>query len=592
MNFAAVRHIPKSPMAYAQDEETLHIYLETAKDDLQKAELIAGDPFDYIKLEGKYRWRPSSEKNLAMEKLYSGRHLDYWFLEVKAPSKRTKYAFILHAGGSRYFYGPRRISEIKEGFDLYDPFEYFNYPDIPKEDLPTFPEWAKNTVWYQIFPERFARKGPAGSHLPWDSVREGITNHHLFGGNLAGIRERLPYLADLGITGIYLTPIFEAFSAHKYDTIDYFKIDPQFGTEADFRELVRECHSLGIRIILDAVFNHCGWFHPFFQDVIKRKKVSPYWDCFFIEDENFIDFPISSSGLPLVPENHRLKFRTFGKTALMPKLNTAHPFLKEYLLRVARYWIEEFDIDGWRLDVSNEISHEFWRKFRKTVKAVKPDAYIVGENWDDANLWLRGDQFDAVMNYELAHPLWKFFSGEIDGEEFSLRINELLVKYPKNVAPYMYNLLDSHDTMRMLKRVGDNKEKLKLAFVFLFAFTGSPALFYGDEIGLTGGGDPDCRRCMIWGEGQDRELFAFFKRLISIRKENPDFTAPDLIWISTDDCLAFRKQNTIIIINNSPAERVFRFEETLSDLETGKQKEEIKINPYGYRILKKVRPMV
>ena len=143
MNFAAVRHIPKSPMAYAQDEETLHIYLETAKDDLQKAELIAGDPFDYIKLEGKYRWRPSSEKNLAMEKLYSGRHLDYWFLEVKAPSKRTKYAFILHAGGSRYFYGPRRISEIKEGFDLYDPFEYFNYPDIPKEDLPTFPEWAK-----------------------------------------------------------------------------------------------------------------------------------------------------------------------------------------------------------------------------------------------------------------------------------------------------------------------------------------------------------------------------------------------------------------------------------------------------------------
>lgn len=301
MNFAAVRHIPKSPMAYAQDEETLHIYLETAKDDLQKAELIAGDPFDYIKLEGKYRWRPSSEKNLAMEKLYSGRHLDYWFLEVKAPSKRTKYAFILHAEGSRYFYGPRRISEIKEGFDLYDPFEYFNYPDIPKEDLPTFPEWAKNTVWYQIFPERFARKGPAGSHLPWDSVREGITNHHLFGGNLAGIRERLPYLADLGITGIYLTPIFEAFSAHKYDTIDYFKIDPQFGTEADFRELVRECHSLGIRIILDAVFNHCGWFHPFFQDVIKRKKASPYWDCFFIEDENFIDFPISSSGLPLVP---------------------------------------------------------------------------------------------------------------------------------------------------------------------------------------------------------------------------------------------------------------------------------------------------
>lgn len=590
MNFAAVKHIPKSAMAYAYDENKLHLYLQTARNDVKKVKVIAGDPFDYDKIGNEYFWKPRIRGFLEMKKLYSNRYLDYWFIEIESPSKRTKYAFILEDEEKKYFYGCRTFQEITPVFNLFNPLDYFNYPEIAKEDLIDSPAWVKNTVWYQIFPERFAREGAEGNYLPWNSVQEGITNHHLFGGNLAGIKAKLPYLADLGITGIYLTPIFEAYSAHKYDTIDYFKIDPQFGTEDDLRELVKACHSMGIRIILDAVFNHCGWFHPFFQDVIKNKKASPYWDCFYIEDENFIDFPVSEKGLPMVPENHRLKFRTFAKTPMMPKLNTANPLLEDYLLKVAKYWIEKCDIDGWRLDVSNEVSHSFWRKFRKVVRDAKKDCYIVGENWDDANPWLKGDQFDAVMNYELAYPLWRFFTKEIDGEEFSYQINDLLVKYQKNVSPFMYNLLDSHDTMRMLRRVGDNKDILKLAFVFLFTFTGSPAIYYGDEIGLSGGGDPDCRRCMIWDEReQDLDLYNFFKNLIRLRKENPDFASVDITWLHTEDnFLVYRKEKTIVIVNNSDKVSDYSFNETLEDSETKETAKKFTVKPYGYRILKVV----
>ncbi|MGI6768939.1 MAG: glycoside hydrolase family 13 protein [Bacilli bacterium] len=591
MNFSAVKHIPKSSMAYAYDENRLHLYLHTAKDDIEKVEVIAGDPFDYEKIGNTYFWKPQIKGFIEMEKLYFNRYTDYWFVEIFTKSKRTKYAFILHTQGKRYFYGSRILKKITPEDNLYIPMEYFNFPEISREDLIDSPAWVKNTIWYQIFPERFARFGSQDKFLPWNSIQKGITNHHLFGGNLQGIISKLPYLNALGITGIYLTPIFEAYSAHKYDTIDYFKIDPQFGTEEDFRMFVQECHRFGIKVMLDAVFNHCGWFHPFFQDVIKRKKASPYWDCFFIEDEDFIDFPISENGLPILPENYQPKFRTFAKTVMMPKLNTANPFMENYLLDVAKYWIEKFDIDGWRLDVSNEVSHHFWRKFRTAVRSIKPDCYIVGENWDDANAWLRGDQFDAVMNYELAYPLWKFFGTKeekIKSEEFVYFINDLLVKYPKNVAPYMYNLIDSHDTMRMLHRVGENKEILKLAYVFLFAFTGSPSIFYGDEIGLTGAHDPDCRRCMIWDEKeQDLELLSFFKKLIQIRKTNPDFQDVDLTWLSkNDNCLVFQKQNTIIIINNSDKPREFAFEYNLLDMVQETKVEQVHVQPYGYRILK------
>src|SRR5699024_5658775 len=201
-----------------------------------------------------------------------------------------------------------------------------------------------------------------------------------------GIIKHLDYLVDLGINGIYFTPIFKAHSNHKYDTIDYMEIDPQFGDKSTFKELVKACHEKGIRIMLDAVFNHSGYYFSQFQDVLEKGENSKYKNWFHIKD-----FPIQTDPVP--------NFDSFAFTSHMPKLNTEHPDVKQYLLDVATYWIKEFDIDGWRLDVANEVDHQFWREFRTAVKSVKQDVYILGEIWHDSMPWLQGDQFDAVMNY-------------------------------------------------------------------------------------------------------------------------------------------------------------------------------------------------
>lgn len=593
MNKAGVKHLPKSPMAYAYKTDVLHLYLQTAKDDVEEVELIIGDPFDYECMDGKYTWKPQISSFLKMKKAYSTENHDFWFQEVKTLTRRVKYGFILHSQKSKYFYGCRKLKEFTdEPKWLFEPSQYFNFPYILEADIISTPSWCANTIWYQIFPDRFCRVGPeVKEYRPWNAEHTQY-GHEFYGGNLQGIISKIPYLQNLGITGIYLTPIFEAYSVHKYDTIDYYRIDSHLGTKEDLKHLVQSCHQAGIKIILDAVFNHCGWFHPFFQDVIKNKSASPYWNCFFIDNEDFIDFPIDSSGLPEIPNNYRPKFRTFANTVMMPKLNTNNPFMEDYLLNVAKYWTREFDIDGWRLDVSNEISHQFWRKFRNEIKKIKDDIYIVGENWDDANPWLQGDQFDAVMNYELSYPLWEFFGSDqdekiISAKDFQIAINNLLVRYPKNVAINMYNLLDSHDTMRFFYRVKGNKKLFTLAYVFLFAFAGSPALFYGDESGLLGGREPDCRCCMNW-ENQDLELFNFFQRIIRIRKSNPDFQVVDINWIMADDgTLVFKKRNTLIIINNSPNDKTIPLENNYTDLESGvKYSQEILVHAYGYLLLK------
>ena len=252
------------------------------------------------------------------------------------------------------------------------------------------------------------------------------------------------------------------------------EIDPQFGDKATFKRLVDVCHQHGIKVMLDAVFNHSGYYFPPFQDVLKNQEHSKYKDWFHIRD-----FPIITKPRP--------NYDTFAFTEQMPKLNTENAEVKEYLLNVARYWIEEFDIDGWRLDVANEVDHSFWREFRKTVKSVKPDAYILGEIWHDSMPWLQGDQFDAVMNYPFTQSALDFFAkGTINADVFAQRISHVLHSYPNNVNEVSFNLLGSHDTPRILTIANENKDRLKLLFLFQLTFIGSPCIYYGDEIGMTG----------------------------------------------------------------------------------------------------------
>ncbi len=585
MNTLAVKHIPKSNMAYALDQNSLYILLQTASNDVEKVEVLIGDPFIYNKtkvndIEG-WLWEGRINAPHIMQKCYSSSNHDYFEIIYQTSSWRTKYAFLIYTKEEVYFYGCwgiKSLGKIKDfkldrtpavgsnwdsNEQVFNLFNYFNFPCICHADIYQAPAWSKTVTWYQIFMDRFYPSNtPNKLALPFGSVTKGIHNHQYFGGCIQGVIEKIPYLKSLGITGIYFTPIFDATSAHKYDTRDYLLIDPQFGTNEDFRRLVEECHKNDIKIILDAVFNHCGWSNALFQDVVKNKKASPYYDCFFIDDDDFIDFPLDDKGMPNVRSYNRvLKFKTFACTPFMPKLNTEHPLMEEYLLNITRYWME-YGIDGWRLDVSNEVSHDFWRKFRKLVKTMNPDAYIVGENWDDANPWLSGDQFDAVMNYGLSYPIWQFFGKakndyHINAEEFKDAIIDLLVRYPKNTASSMFNLIDSHDTMRILNRCGMNKNLVKLAYVFMFSFPGAPTIYYGDEVGMEGEHDPDNRRCMLWNKTeQDLDMFAFIQQLIKLRNDYPAFIMNDFTWHeASDNVLVYEKGDLLFIINKNDTSR-------------------------------------
>ncbi|HAS74265.1 MAG TPA: alpha-glycosidase, partial [Clostridiales bacterium UBA8960] len=458
-------------------------------------------------------------------------------------------------GGSAYFYGSHGAVDRKVHPEIVKSLnDYFNFPYINKEDLYDAPTWVKDTVWYQIFPERFSNGDKSLDKqdvLPWGSEKE-VTNEMHFGGDLQGVIDRLDYISDLGATGIYFTPIFESPTTHKYDTIDYYKIDPEFGTNETFKRLVDEAHKRGIRVMLDAVFNHCGFKHPYFQDVVAKGFESDYAQCFHLLREPVINFPLNVKGFPAPPKHMAagsLNYETFAFTPNMPKWRTSNPLAEKYLLDVATYWITEYDIDGWRLDVSNEVSHAFWRKFKQVVKAVKPDLFVLGENWDDSNPWLKGDQFDSVMNYEFTYPVWHLLSREAMYADYGVKafkdnISRLLVTYPKQVAVNMFNLLDSHDTSRLLTMLDHDDRLVKIAFLIQMSFGGSPSVYYGSEVGLFGVHDGN-RQCMVWDDlKQNLDLRAHVKRMIALRKAHDVMKAIDLVWLNTDaypDLLGYQK---------------------------------------------------
>lgn len=355
----AIYHRPKNNFAYAYDGSTLHIRLRTKKGDAEQVQLIHGDPYHWTVLEEGASW---NVQKAAMKKSGSDSLFDYWFIAIKPPYRRLRYGFELKSGEETLIYTEEGFfDEIKVDDTAY----YFCFPFLNPADLFEAPEWVKDTVWYQIFPERFANGNTAlnpPNTVAWGSEPPAVNN--FFGGDFQGVIDNLDYLAELGITGIYFTPIFKAASNHKYDTINYLEIDPQFGDKETFKLLVKKCHERGIRVMLDAVFNHSGYYFPPFQDVLEKGEYSPYADWFHIRE-----FPVQDSNPP--------NYDAFAFERTMPKLRTENREVQNYLLQVARYWIEEFNIDGWRLDVANEVDHAFWRKFREVVKAAKPDAIFL-----------------------------------------------------------------------------------------------------------------------------------------------------------------------------------------------------------------------
>ena len=373
------------------------------------------------------------------------------------------------------------------------------------------PAWVKDAIFYQIFPDRFCRSPKykaVGKFVDWDTKP---TRTNMFGGNLAGITDKLKYIAGLGANAIYLCPIFKSNSNHRYHTVDYFEIDPVLGTLKDFDNLVKKAHALGLRVILDGVFNHCsrGFFQ--FNSLMELGEDSPYVDWFHVHS-----WPIHAySGKP--------NYECWWNYPALPKFNTGNPDVREYLFSVGEFWARR-GIDGWRLDVPNEIDDDsFWQEFRRRVKAINPDAYIVGEIWDEPSRWLQGDQFDGVMNYPFRKAVMQYLFDEkpIGTGEFCDKVR---AAFPTNRFGTPMNLLGSHDTTRIASQPRTSPERIRLAYALMFFMPGAPCIYYGDEIGMEGGKDPDCRRAFPWDnldKCEMRPINAFIRELIQLRNENP-----------------------------------------------------------------------
>ena len=421
------------------------------------------------------------------------------------------------------------------------------------------PEWVRDAVFYQVFPDRFARSSrvvPPGPLEPWDAppTRTGYK-----GGDLYGVAERLDYLTDLGVTALYLNPIFSSASNHRYHAYDYLAVDPLLGGDDAFDELLRAAHGRGMRIVLDGAFNHSGrGFWPF-HHVLESGGASPYRDWFYLDptvletDRGVNAYPspaeaealtseAAASGAPAGSTSRRiLGYEAWWDLPALPKLNVGNPAMREYLLGAAEHWLRR-GIDGWRLDVPEEIADvEFWREFRARVKAINPDAYIVAEIWHVAPDRVAGDQFDATMNYPLAEAILGFVGGRrldrevidahgtyagavrpLDGPAFADRLQELLTVYDPAVTAVQLNLLGSHDLPRFVTMCGGDRTSLRLASLVQMTLPGAPCLYYGDEIGLEGGIDPGSRGAFPWApERWDDGLRDSIRRTIALRHANP-----------------------------------------------------------------------
>jgi neopullulanase len=419
------------------------------------------------------------------------------------------------------------------------------------------PAWVRDAIFYQIFPDRFAasaRVVKPGPLEPWDSPP---TVHGFKGGDLLGVVEHLDHLERLGVNAIYFNPIFQSASNHRYHTYDYLAVDPLLGGDAALRELLDTAHARGIRVVLDGVFNHASrGFWPF-HHVMETGRSSPYRDWFHLNDADLDAgrqlraYPDATLGGPLDVSEltderlgtrslSTLGYRAWWNLPALPTLNVGNPHVREYLLGVAEHWLD-VGIDGWRLDVAEEIEDSFWREFRQRVKARNPEAYIVAEIWTEKPEYLRGDMYDALMNYPLGSAIISFAGGPHldsrviaqqfvlnsnvrpeDAATFARRLERNMSIYDPAAMAVQLNLLDSHDTPRLLSIVGGDKASVRLATLLQMTLPGAPSIYYGDEIGLAGEMDPGSRGAFPWDESLwDRDLLAFFQAATTLRNANP-----------------------------------------------------------------------
>lgn len=553
MNTSAVRHLSFYPFVQALARSKARFSLEAAADDLSSCELVW--------------WKrsvPEKKQTAPMHISISDRCTDQWVAEVSFQEEAhyIKYGFKLtdQAGKTAWFnaYG-FHAKETPEGS--------FEILQINETDVLRIPAWSQGCIYYQIFPERFAKSGMVqGNFDDWDAAP---TRENFLGGNLRGIIDRLPYLNDLGIECIYLNPIFLGDFNHKYATTDYFKIDPMFGTEHDLIELVEKAHALGIRLILDGVFNHVGIHFAPFMDFMEKGEKSAYRDWFYPKQ-----YPVRID--PAC-------YECVGDYPYMPRLNGANGEVRNYVQKVLLYWLEHAHIDGWRFDVADELDHHAVTIWREAVKQAYPDALMLAETWGDASRLLGPDGFDSAMNYLFRDAAIDFFAkGTITADQFKDRLDSMLRRYTEEINLSMYNLLGSHDTARFLTEAKGEAWRLQLAMAFQMLFPGAPAIYYGDELGMTGENDPGCRGGMAW-DTPDKALHAWQKELIALRKKHQCLrTGAYRMLAAKDNLFAFQRadQKDCVIT-------VFNTGDKPQQLDLTDAEEPVHIPPHSVKIIKR-----
>lgn len=552
MNKYAIWHIADSSYCFPISKNEIVLRLRTGKDDIACAEVL---------YESKYVIG-QQQKRAKMRKAYIGEIFDFYEVKLKLEDTRLAYVFYVNDGEENYYFsedGVTKNYDFTIGF-----YNFFQYPYINEADIMECVPWMKTASFYQIFVDRFYQgdkeKDDSYINLKWGEIP---SPKSFAGGDLKGIIEKLDYIEELGCDTIYLTPVFCSISNHKYDISDYYQVDGQFGTNEDLKRLVQLAHRKNMRVVLDAVFNHCSDEISQFQDVLKKGKESEYFDWFVIYGDEV--------------NKERDNYESFAACTYMPKWNTSNEAVQQYLIDIGTHYLTEYDIDGWRLDVSDEISHDFWRRFRKAVKAKKKEAVIIGENWHDANSYLRGDQYDSIMNYSFTKLCLDYFAfDKKNAKEAAWKLNEILMRNTDTVNKMMLNLLDSHDTHRFFKEVGKNREKMKAAICLLYFFPGVPCIFYGTEILTEGGYDPDCRRCMDWSKtGETGEFSDVYRLLQNLSKLRKDYKF-------SEGVVQILEKNEVLVIEHTLKNDVLTL--YINATEEEKRVDEITVKSNGYVI--------
>lgn len=524
MKFERVMHRCRIPDCYAKSENELVINIRTDKN-VTGVVLIQEDPY----INGISSECPWEGTPVTMHRTMELRQEYQWSATVMPKYKRLQYYFEITCGNElRYLFedGLYSREEINTPGLMK---QYFKYAWMNASDVCVTPAWVTDTFWYQIMPDRFCRIGssvPEKYLTDWHNT-ENMTHDMIYGGNLLGIADKLSYLHDLGINGIYFTPIFESPSHHKYNTIDYEKIDPMFGTDEIFKELVEQAHRLGIKVMIDAVFNHSGRGFFAWQDVLKNGEASAFYDWFYIRAKDFSGNQKTDDG----------RYYSFAFVPDMPKLNTNNPEVSQYFCNLCKSWLAKWDIDGIRFDVGNEISHSFLKELRRELKAVKPDLFLLGEIWHDADPWLHGDEYDSVMNYPWMESIHNFFvNKKQSAEDFMYGLNRCYGLYMEQVNRVLFNFLDSHDVGRVRSSC-DNEDTFFQQLALLITMPGSPCIYYGTEIAMNGSCEPYNRKPMPWDEiaaGKYEAVSKEVKALIKIRREHAALKGTKIQWIRTE----------------------------------------------------------